>query len=45
VVHPIVEKILFAGALIVLCLHFALWTLVDRREVPAPQFASSYDND
>lgn len=44
-VHPIVEKILFAGALVVLCLHFALWTLVDRREAPASQSASLYDND
>lgn len=43
--HPIVEKILFAGAMAVLCLHFAVCDLADRRAAPAAQSAPFYEND
>jgi len=40
-----VERILFAGAMAVLCLHFAVWTIADQRK-PAPVTAVSiYEND
>ena len=44
-VQSITEKLLFAGAMAVLLLHIAVWTIVDQRK-PAPSVAASaYEND
>jgi len=42
-VRSITEKILFASAMAILLLHFAVWSIADQRKPPAP--ASAYGND
>ena len=43
--RSITEKILFAGAMAVLLLHFAVWTIADQRKPATSGAAFAYEND